>query len=82
VNAGAYLPEADLPKLKTIFWHNNIIAFAPILEDRATVLVDVPSVDLNSLRSNVILHPAEPPPVSIIGTWLSISSHCPTVPVL
>src|SRR6266478_5687238 len=21
VNAGAYLPEADLPKLKTIFWH-------------------------------------------------------------
>src|SRR5260370_11449569 len=32
VNAGAYLPEADLPKLKTIFWHNNIVAFAPILE--------------------------------------------------
>jgi putative ABC transport system permease protein len=32
VNAGTYLPEADLPKLKTIFWHNNIIAFAPILE--------------------------------------------------
>src|SRR5271165_879488 len=32
VNSGAYLPESDLPKLKTIFWHNNIIAFAPILE--------------------------------------------------
>jgi putative ABC transport system permease protein len=32
VNAGAYLPEADLPKLKTIFWHNNIMAFAPLLE--------------------------------------------------
>src|SRR5207302_9193289 len=32
VNAGAYLPEADLPKLKTIFWHNNIMGFAPILE--------------------------------------------------
>jgi putative ABC transport system permease protein len=38
VNAGAYLPEADLPKLKTIFWHNNIMAFAPILEVRAMVL--------------------------------------------
>jgi putative ABC transport system permease protein len=38
VNAGAYLPEADLPKLKTIFWHNNIIAFAPILEVRAGAL--------------------------------------------
>src|SRR6202047_119903 len=32
VNAGAYLPESDLPKLKTIFWRNNIVAFAPILE--------------------------------------------------
>src|SRR5580700_5892591 len=32
VNQGAYLPEADLPKLKTIFWHNNVVGFAPILE--------------------------------------------------
>src|SRR6201998_2229165 len=32
VNAGAYLPEADLGKLKTIFWRFNIMAFAPILE--------------------------------------------------
>jgi len=38
VNAGAYLPEVDLPKLKTIFWHNNIMAFAPILEIRAEAL--------------------------------------------
>jgi len=37
VNAGAYLQEADLPKVKTIFWHNNIIAFAPVLEARVTV---------------------------------------------
>jgi putative ABC transport system permease protein len=39
VNAGAYLPEADLPKLKTIFWHNNIVGFAPILEVRAKALL-------------------------------------------
>src|SRR6201981_4234800 len=32
VNAGAYLPESDLGKLKTIFWRNNIIAFGPVLE--------------------------------------------------
>jgi putative ABC transport system permease protein len=32
VNAGAYLPEGDLPKLKTIFWRNNIVGFAPVLE--------------------------------------------------
>jgi putative ABC transport system permease protein len=35
VNAGAYLPESDLRKLKAIFWHNNIVAFAPLLEVRA-----------------------------------------------
>src|SRR5712664_1243766 len=32
VSEGAYLPEADLGKLKTIFWHNNIVGFAPVLE--------------------------------------------------
>src|SRR6201993_3192156 len=37
VNSGAYLAEADLDKLKTIFWRNNIIAFAPILEISASV---------------------------------------------
>ena len=29
-NSGAYLPESDLPKLKSIFWHNNIIALSLI----------------------------------------------------
>jgi putative ABC transport system permease protein len=38
VNAGAYLPESDLGKLKTIFWRNNIVAFAPMLEIQARVL--------------------------------------------
>ena len=37
VNAGAYLPESDLPKLKTIFWHNNIVGFAPVLETQSEV---------------------------------------------
>ncbi|HEY4682195.1 MAG TPA: ABC transporter permease [Candidatus Acidoferrales bacterium] len=31
VEEGAYLRVADLPKLKTIFWRNNILGFAPIL---------------------------------------------------
>src|SRR5215510_388544 len=34
VNAGAYLLEADLPKIKTVFWHNNIVAFAAVLQVR------------------------------------------------
>ena len=28
---GAFLNETDLPKIKGIFWHNNITSFAPIL---------------------------------------------------
>jgi putative ABC transport system permease protein len=28
---GAFLNEADLPKIKGIFWHNNIVGFAPAL---------------------------------------------------
>src|ERR1700691_3738842 len=28
---GAFLSEADLPRILGIFWHNNIIAFAPML---------------------------------------------------
>src|ERR1700719_390931 len=32
VDAGAYLPEGDLGKLKTIFWRNNVIGFAPFLD--------------------------------------------------
>jgi putative ABC transport system permease protein len=38
VNAGAYLPESDLGKLKAIFWRNNIVAFTPMLEAQAHVL--------------------------------------------
>src|SRR6201998_1485681 len=28
---GAFLNAADLPKLKGLFWHNNITGFAPML---------------------------------------------------
>ena len=28
---GAFLDEADLPKIKSTFWHNNIVGFAPML---------------------------------------------------
>jgi putative ABC transport system permease protein len=60
VNAGAYLPEADLPKLKTIFWHNNIIGFSPILE--------VP-VEAWSPASKTWLAPAVAGSATLIGAW-------------
>src|SRR6202041_3623703 len=37
---GAFLSEADLPKIKGTFWHNNITAFAPMLPVNATMQRD------------------------------------------
>jgi putative ABC transport system permease protein len=61
VNAGAYLPESDLPKLKTIFWRNNILAFAPVLEVPITVgnPSSVPEISPHIPTTEVRL----------IGTW-------------
>jgi putative ABC transport system permease protein len=60
VNAGAYLPEADLPKLKTIFWHNNIVGFAPILETQRY---------LGFFSSDTGVRPPDGGQVLVIGTW-------------
>src|SRR5260370_30855870 len=62
VNAGAYLPETDLPKLKTIFWHNNIIGFSPPLELSARGISYVPG-------SGMIPSPDSWPGVRLIATW-------------
>jgi putative ABC transport system permease protein len=60
VNAGAYLPEGDLPKLKTIFWRHNIVGFAPMLE--VPVQAWTPS-------SQTILTPRVLNEATLIGTW-------------
>jgi putative ABC transport system permease protein len=60
VNAGAYLPEADLPKIKRVFWHNNIIAFAPILEVQ---------VDAWTLSSAPPFTAPIENETTLIGTW-------------
>ena len=62
VDAGAYLPEGDLGKLKTIFWRNNIVGFAPFL--------DVP-VDIASGTSSRASRE------QLIGTWYSHSVAIP-----
>src|SRR5215469_6314386 len=67
-NAGAYLPEADLGKLKTIFWRFNIMAFSPILETPAILVkgrmfgVPRPPAELASA--------AKTENVTVIGTWV------------
>jgi putative ABC transport system permease protein len=60
VNAGAYLPEADLPKIKTVFWHNNIMGFAPILET---------SVNAWTPSSATAVTPRIENEAKLIGTW-------------
>src|SRR4029453_16294930 len=64
VNSGAYLPESDLPKIKTVFWHNKTIAFAPILEVRAQAWSSV---------SRISATPAVLDYVNFIGTWANHS---------
>jgi len=68
VDAGAYLPEGDLGKLKTIFWRNNIVGFAPFLD----VPVEIASP---SARGNQAAH--ENGREILIGTWYSHSVDVP-----
>jgi putative ABC transport system permease protein len=58
-NAGSYLPEADLGKLKTIFWRFNIMAFSPILDE--PVFMDPDWSDKSGA----------PQRVQLIGTWVN-----------
>ena len=61
-NAGAYLPEADLGKLKTIFWRFNIKAFAPILEVQ---------IKADSFGGDSLVYPPPGPAYTVIGTWVN-----------
>jgi putative ABC transport system permease protein len=66
-NAGAYLPDADLGKLKTIFWRHNIVGFAPILDEPGEY----------SKRDTPNGNPPKPEKVHLIGTW---SNHSVAIP--
>jgi putative ABC transport system permease protein len=61
VNAGAYLPVDDLPKLKQIFWRNNIKGFTPFL--------DVP-VAIGSSSGTSAGSPSNSD-TTLIGTWVN-----------
>jgi putative ABC transport system permease protein len=65
-NSGAYLPESDLPKIKSVFWHNNIRAFAPILELR---------VQAHRYPLSVGTPIGPETNATLIGTWASHAVH-------
>lgn len=62
---GAFLNEADLPKILGIFWHNNITAFAPVLP----VNVSVQSSGKSSLSAPA--NPGKPIDVTLVGTYFA-----------
>jgi len=59
VDEGSYLQEADLGKLRTIFWRHNIVGFTPFLDVPARIMT--PSTAGG--RTNPTM------PVTLIGTW-------------
>lgn len=60
VNAGAFLPESDLPKIKQIFWRNNIIAFAPAVQ------FNVQTAKWNASTHELTDRSTAP----LVGTWI------------
>ncbi|HXM90270.1 MAG TPA: ABC transporter permease [Candidatus Dormibacteraeota bacterium] len=62
VNSGSYLPQQDLGKIKTIFWRNNIVGFAPVMEVPA-------EVSIASQASSV--------KTTLVGTWAHHSVALP-----
>ncbi len=66
VDAGAYLPAGDLGKLKTIFWRNNVMGFAPFLDVPVAIASDGVPAEMQKNSHE-----------ELIGTWYS---HTVTVP--
>jgi putative ABC transport system permease protein len=60
VDAGAYLPVDDLPKLKQIFWRNNIKGFTPFLDVPVLAGPGEQKMDLQRVVST-----------TLIGTWVN-----------
>ena len=60
-NDGGYLNEADIPKIKGMFWRNNIVGFAPMLP--VTVSVYTAGGFVSSK------------PVELVGTYFARTVH-------
>ncbi len=89
VSVGAYIAESSLPKLKEIFWRNNIAAFAPFLyvpvrvlsarvPSNSTMLVgtwfDHPFVTSGGERFETGIRPLNPT-WKLEGSWIDDSGR-------
>lgn len=62
VEEGSYLAEADLGKLKTIFWRHNIIGFTPFLEVPVTLERKEPGAEVRATLAGTWIDHAVPIP--------------------
>jgi putative ABC transport system permease protein len=75
VDSGIFLSEAQLGKLKTIFWRNNVIGFAPFLD----VPVTITSVLSPEVNAYVRSFPSDDSlRTTLIGTWYRHSVSVPS----
>lgn len=58
-----FINESDLPKIKTVFWQNNIIGFAPKLDVKAKLIYDGKNIDNE---------------INVTGTWFNKKLPIPT----
>jgi putative ABC transport system permease protein len=77
VDDGAYLPVDQLGKLKTIFWRNNIIGFAPFLDVPVQWSEAVGGAPDAAATAGANSEPAAAAHVILIGTWVRHAVRVP-----
>jgi putative ABC transport system permease protein len=77
VDEGAYLPVAELGKLKTIFWRNNIIGFAPFLDVPVEWSVAGDTGSVPGANSGAASSATDLSNATLIGTWVRHAVRVP-----
>jgi len=67
---GAYLSESDLPKIKGIFWRNNIVGFAPSLSANVEVRDSRAGAPFDFAQGRSAPH-FPPQGATLVGTYFS-----------
>ena len=76
---GSFLNEADLPKIRGTFWHNNIVGFSPMLPVTVKIAGDPNDVTLLGTYFNKPLHFGKEDfttGVSITHPWWKVEYPC------
>jgi putative ABC transport system permease protein len=77
VDEGAYLPVAELGKLKTIFWRNNIIGFAPFLDVPVGWSEAASGASVSGANSGAASSATDLSHAILIGTWVRHAVRVP-----